>query len=241
MIGLREEMKHTTMKKGILLVFLLLFIVTFSGCGNKTVLTGKTAEKALQEAKTLNFSGNLDDTGSISDIEADGRIVGRVEEHGSLYDTHLRVIIGGKDKFFLRYVTGEPVNNQKKNVSGTTYGYYNTKNECVGYAQERWIKGKGYQLVFLDKKGKSRGCYAVMKDYYDEKDRATEICVKKDKQIGTSVCRLDNYLKRTFDVRIKKNKNKENNLEYLDMIAVYWKENYNLHMKYYNNDRGNIR
>ena len=232
--SLEREVNNVAVKKFAALAAVLCLIIILAGCGGdkmKKILTGKEAEAALQNAKTLDFTGDLDDTYASSDIVADGKIVGKVQEYGLLSDARLRVIVGGREKYYLKYVTGEPVNHKGKNPSATTYGYYNQKHKCVGYAQERLIDGKEYRFVFLDAKGKPTGSYADMMNYQENGDEATELYQQKDRRIGHSVSQLEDYVNGLFTISMK-TRDRGKNLRYLDKIAVYWMEKSHIRLEY---------
>ena len=57
----------------------------------------------------------------------------------------------------MKFVTDEPINNIDGVIAGTTYGYYDKNNQCLGYAQKRVFENENlereYYLVFMDADG----------------------------------------------------------------------------------------
>ncbi|MBP8715292.1 MAG: hypothetical protein KBH85_07870 [Lachnospiraceae bacterium] len=70
-------------RSGIFISLLLAGTLAIAGCGNKQPkLSGDEAKEALNNAEKLYFTGNLSDVNTYSNISADDKTAGYVEESG---------------------------------------------------------------------------------------------------------------------------------------------------------------
>ena len=129
------------------------------GCRNSNVESYASAEEAKQamsQCRTFLVEGDLDEVNQEGNILADGKIAGRLKETGIL-NTKWTVSVDGKTWFWMKFVTDEPINNIDGVIAGTTYGYYDENNQCLGYAQKRLFENENlereYYLVFMDADG----------------------------------------------------------------------------------------
>lgn len=127
-----------------------------AGCSDtsQTVISDvQEAKDALNTASSIYFNGNLEDVNQKTNILADEAVAGRMEESG-IFNTKWTVTVGGETWFYVKIVTDEPINeNTDEYVSAATYGYYDENDNCLGYAQERAIRGDdghGYYFYFMD-------------------------------------------------------------------------------------------
>ena len=149
-------------------------IMLFSGCGVSDIdfSDEDAAKKALNSAFNVYIEGNLANPCQSGNILADGQVAGYMKETGIL-DIKWTVSIGKNTWFYVKFVTDEPINNVEGVITGTTYGYYDSNDNCLGYAQKRYIEtvyGTDYYMVFLDAEGNPKGYYSdeygkVMYDY----------------------------------------------------------------------------
>ena len=90
----------------------------------------------------------------------------------------------------MKFVTDEPINNIDGVIAGTTYGYYDENNQCLGYAQKRLFENENlereYYLVFMDAAGN-------LKDYLAE-ERGEELYDYEGNQIGSGKAELKGYI-----------------------------------------------
>ena len=128
------------------------------GCRKSNVESYASAEEAKQamsQCRTFLVEGDLDEVNQEGNILADGKIAGRLKETGIL-NTKWTVSVDGKTWFWMKFVTDEPINNIDGVIAGTTYGYYDENNQCLGYAQKRLFENENlereYYLVFMDEK-----------------------------------------------------------------------------------------
>ena len=114
------------------------------GCRKSNVESYASAEEAKQamsQCRTFLVEGDLDEVNQEGNILADGKIAGRLKETGIL-NTKWTVSVDGKTWFWMKFVTDEPINNIDGVIAGTTYGYYDENNQCLGYAQKRLFENE---------------------------------------------------------------------------------------------------
>lgn len=138
---------------------LALMLVSCSDTSRVVISDSQAAKEALNTASSVYFNGNLDDVNQKTDILADEAVAGRMEESG-FFNTKWTVTVGGETWFYLKIVTDEPINeNTDEYVSASTYGYYDENDNCLGYAQQRAIRGDdshAYYFYFMDADKKLR-------------------------------------------------------------------------------------
>lgn len=192
---------------------LLTSVMMLSACGDdKPKLTGEAATKALDNATSLYFTGNVKDVNVYSDILVDKKNAGYIEETG-FWNGRYTVYVNEKEVFHIKIVTDEPINNVK-GVTATTYGYYDKNDKCLGYAQERLLDDKEYHFVFLDAKEK-------LKDYTTD-DKVTAIYNSKNKKIGSVTADMDGIFGDDFHIQIDTNSSGKD-VEFIDKVAMYVK------------------
>lgn len=154
------------MKKRIC-IGLLVSCIVLAGCGrtastNRVLTISEAAKEALSTASSVVVKGELDEVNQQGDILADDKVAAYVIESG-FFDTKWTVSVDGEDWFYVKYVTDELVNNMDGVNSGSTYGYYDMDDNCLGYAQDRIIETdaleRDYYMVFLDAEGNPREDY----------------------------------------------------------------------------------
>lgn len=162
------------------------------GCRKSNVESYASAEEAKQamsQCRTFLVEGDLDEVNQEGNILADGKIAGRLKETGIL-NTKWTVSVDGKTWFWMKFVTDEPINNIDGVIAGTTYGYYDENNQCLGYAQKRLFENENlereYYLVFMDADGN-------LKDYLAE-ERGEEFYDYEGNQIGSGKAELKGYI-----------------------------------------------
>ena len=162
------------------------------GCRKSIVESYASAEEAKQamsQCRTFLVEGDLDEVNQEGNILADGKIAGRLKETGIL-NTKWTVSVDGKTWFWMKFVTDEPINNIDGVIAGTTYGYYDENNQCLGYAQKRLFENENlereYYLVFMDADGN-------LKDYLAE-ERGEELYDYEGNQIGSGKAELKGYI-----------------------------------------------
>ena len=127
------------------------------GCGAtepaETISDALDAKEILNTASTIYMEGDVEAPNQSTDILADGVEAGHMEESG-LVDIRWTVTVGGETWFYMKMVTDEPVNEDTDDyVTASTYGFYDANDNCLGYAQERALKGDettGYYFYFMD-------------------------------------------------------------------------------------------
>ena len=186
---MRERSKRRKLVSAAMILCILASML--SGCGKsdrESYASAEEAKQAMNQCRTFVVEGDLEDVNQEGDILADGKRAGRLKETGIL-NTKWTVSVDGKTWFWIKFVTDEPINNIDGVIAGTTYGYYDENNRCLGYAQERLFENENlereYYLVFMDADGNP-------KDYLAE-EHGKELYNYDGSQIGSGKADLKCY------------------------------------------------
>lgn len=142
------------MKRKTLTRILLLFMFTailLTGCKAPEMEfdTADEAKEALDTASVIEIYSDLDSSRRKTKILADGKVAGYLQGN--------TVYIDGEEWFHIDYAKEEFIYQIPDVSSSTTYGYYDVDNQCLGYAQKRYLDttdgGRDDFLVFLDVDG----------------------------------------------------------------------------------------
>lgn len=137
-------------------------LLLLTGCSFAAKLeydSADAAKEALNTAETITFHCNLEDADAADNLRADGKVAGYVENKGIINNKWI-VSVDDVTWFYVRSVTDEPINDVEGVNSGGTYGFYDSSDRCLGYAQEQ-VSDEGYwERVFLDENGNEKGYYA---------------------------------------------------------------------------------
>lgn len=187
---MRERSKRRKLVSAAMILCILAAML--SGCGKsdrESYASAEEAKQAMNQCRTFVVEGDLDEVNQEGNILADGKIAGRLKETGIL-NTKWTVSVDGKTWFWMKFVTDEPINNIDGVIAGTTYGYYDENNQCLGYAQKRLFENENlereYYLVFMDADGN-------LKDYLAE-ERGEELYDYEGNQIGSGKADLKGYI-----------------------------------------------
>lgn len=187
---MRERSKRRKLVSAAMILCILAAML--SGCGKsdrESYASAEEAKQAMNQCRTFLVEGDLDEVNQEGNILADGKIAGRLKETGIL-NTKWTVSVDGKTWFWMKFVTDEPINNIDGVIAGTTYGYYDENNQCLGYAQKRLFENENlereYYLVFMDADGN-------LKDYLAE-ERGEELYDYEGNQIGSGKAELKGYI-----------------------------------------------
>lgn len=187
---MRERSKRRKLVSAAMILCILAAML--SGCGKsdrESYASAEEAKQAMNQCRTFVVEGDLEDVNQEGDILADGKRAGRLKETGIL-NTKWTVSVDGKTWFWIKFVTDEPINNIDGVIAGTTYGYYDENNQCLGYAQKRLFENENlereYYLVFMDADGNP-------KDYLAE-ERGEELYDYEGNQIGSGKAELKGYI-----------------------------------------------
>ena len=150
------------MKKGIALIAALVLSVLLLGCEEAvTYATADDAKAALNGQGVITIDGDFSEPNQASDIRVNNGFAGFMRETG-LINGKWTISANYEEWFYAKYVTGEPVNHQEGVNSGSTLGFYDIDDNCLGYAQERvdpnW--DNAYIVYFLDPDFTPIGLYA---------------------------------------------------------------------------------
>ena len=179
-------------------MILCILAAMLSGCGKsdrESYASAEEAKQAMNQCRTFVVEGDLEDVNQEGDILADGKRAGRLKETGIL-NTKWTVSVDGKTWFWIKFVTDEPINNIDGVIAGTTYGYYDENNRCLGYAQERLFENENlereYYLVFMDADGNPKDYLAEEHGKEDLKGYFLKECYTEiDTDPGVSVDAVD--------------------------------------------------
>lgn len=187
---MRERSKRRKLVSAAMILCILAAML--SGCGKsdrESYASAEEAKQAMNQCRTFVIEGDLEDVNQEGDILADGKTAGRLKETGIL-NTKWTVSVDGTTWFWMKFVTDEPINNIDGMISGTTYGYYDENNQCLGYAQKRLFENENlereYYLIFLDADGNP-------KDYLAE-EHGEELYDYDGNQIGSGKADLKGYI-----------------------------------------------
>lgn len=184
--------------------------LVLAACGTDK-LSGDEAWSALENADTIYLTGDLDDVNTFSDILADEKVVGRVQEKGMINNS-LVVSVDGEEAFCCKYVTSGEIMEANDGRVGTTYGYFDMDDNCLGYMQLRFGDGMAW-YAFLDADGNEKG-------YYMDEDLTTFLNAGGN-PIGSVEKEVDSMLTKAFHVTLKTYATQEK-VDYIDKFAVYW-------------------
>ena len=186
------------------------------GCGGASAIAfsnEEAAKDALNTAGTVHFDGDVKAVNQGTDILADGQVAGYMEETG-FFDTKWTVSVDGEDWFYVKYVTDEPINNMEGVNSGSTYGYYDMDDNCLGYAQDRIIETdaleRDYYMVFLDAEGNPR------EDYLAE-EKGRYLYDYDGNVIGEGYADMDSFFSDACHVEVQT----DTEMNFMDKFAMY--------------------
>ncbi len=193
-------------KKLICLLLAAALALSLAACGGEE-LSGEAAWAALENAETLALTGDLDDVNTFSDIAADEKIVGAIQEKGILNNTMV-VSVDGTEQFYYRFAK----NDEFWNNAGTTYACCDMDDNVLGYMHLLFANGASY-YAFCDAERNEKGYYL------DE--NLTAITDSAGKAIGSVEAELDSTISHAFHVTIKTLPG-DTTVDYIDKLAIYW-------------------
>ena len=133
--------------------------IMLTGCGGASEMefnSAGEAKEALNTASEIEIFADLYTESRKTDILADGKVAGTLRGN--------TVFVDGEEWFHMDYVTDDPINNREGVVSSTTYGFYDSENNCLGYAQLRYMDTadgeRDIYLVYMDAEGTEANYYA---------------------------------------------------------------------------------
>lgn len=191
-----------------------------SGCGVASKIEfsdAEAAKEALNTASTIYFSGDLEAVNQTTNILADEKVAGYMEESGFV-NTKWTVTVDDQTWFYLKLVNDGPVTEDEEDiVKAGTFGYYDENDNCLGYAQERARKseeGSAYYIYYLDADGNP-------KDYYtDEKGNYTYD--SEGNLIATGKAEMESMLSgRYCYVQIDMEEGSDTQIDFMDKMAMY--------------------
>ncbi len=195
------------MKKRLLCLLLAAALaLALAACGAEK-LSGDDAWAALKDAHEFYLTGDLDDINTFSDILADGKNVGKVQEKG-LFNNTMVVTIDGREQFYYRYAKDDEFWNN----ATTTYVCCDMDDNVLGYMHLLYGDGARY-YAFCDAQRNEKG-------YYIDEDLTT-FTNAAGEPIASCEAKLDSIATNAFHVEIKTYATQEK-IDYIDKLAVYW-------------------
>lgn len=203
-------------KKAACLMLITALSLSLAACGAEK-LSGDAAWAALEGANTLYLTGDLDDVNTFSDIAADEKIVGKVQEKGLINNTMV-VTVDDAEQFYYRYAKDDEFWND----AGMTYVCCDMDGNVLGYMQKLYGKGFSY-YAFCDADRNEKGYYL------DEE--LTTFTNGSGEPIGSVEAELDSFMSHAFHVTIKTYATQEK-VDYIDKLAAYWSAVHRLNSEY---------
>ena len=198
------------------MVFSVVLTLLLVSCGQKyPKLSGEAAWTALENAHSLYIKGDIDHVNVVSDLRADDHIVGKVKESG-IIDNRMYVVIDGEKQFYYKYETSGEIMN--RDDIGTTYGYYDMSDNCLGYMQLRFVNGAAI-FFFLNPD-------ETPKRYYMD-ENITTFYNENGVPIATAERVLDNIFTHKFHIEII-SLDSGIKIDYIDKLAVCWSAIYEI-------------
>lgn len=207
-------------KKGLAGLLLIgAMAVMLSGCDSPEVISDtQNAVEALNTAASIYLKGDLDQVNQKTDILADGKIAGRMEESGFL-NTRWTITAGGTTWFYMKIVLHEPINEDGENyVSGATFGFYDENDNCLGYAQKRGIlddDSHAYDYYFMDADENLKG-YRMEEqgEYFYDEDGNIIARADSAMDFGGRGCHIQIDMEEGFDTHI----------DFMDKMVMYYEQ-----------------
>ncbi len=190
------------------------------GCGEgpEKITQAQSAKDAMNTAASIYLTGDLEAVNQKTDILADGKVAGRMEESG-FFNTRWTVTAGDGTWFYMKIVTDEPINEDTEEyVSGNTFGFYDEADNCLGYAQKRGFRGdtgSGYDYYFMDAEQN-------LKDY-----RMEETGEYFTDMEGNVIARADSamdFTGRTCHIQIDMEKGSDARIDFMDKLPMYYEQ-----------------
>ncbi len=210
------------MKKKRLLGLLpaLVIAVLLPGCGEPAEQISDTqeAKEAMNAAAVIYLTGDTEAVNQESDILADGKVAGHMEESG-FFDTKWTVTAGGKTWFYMKIVTDEPINEDTEQyTSGNTFGFYDENGNCLGYAQERVLQndvGSGFCYYFMDESQN-------LKDYRMEE--TGRYFIDMDGNVLASADSAMDFGGSTCHIQINMEDGCDTQIDFMDKLVMYYEQ-----------------
>lgn len=174
-----------------------------------------SARDALNNAASIEVEGNLDAVLQSGNIRADGKVAAFLLEDG-FWNSHWTVSVDGDLWFYIKYVTDEPINNIEGVNTGTTYGYYDGDDNCLGYVQQRLVDtpdgDRDYYMVFLNADGSGKGLYAA---------RNGQTLYSEDGSVLATGSNHTNFFSNNCQVYVDMEEGCDVQVDFMDKMAMY--------------------
>lgn len=218
-------MKRRSIFSGLLVGSMVVLLSSCTVASDIDFSDSNEAKEAMNAATSILVEGDLDNINQAGDILADNQIAGFLEESGMI-DTKWTISVNEDPWFYLKFVTDEDINN--KDNASTTYGYYDSDDNCLGYAQLQYLENDdddySYYLIFMDENGNE-------KDYYASED-GDILYDSEGNEIGKGVAKQERKDSSKCYVEIDTDKDSE--VDLVDKMAMYLKLYKNLDEEYSN-------
>lgn len=199
------------------LVLAGIMAVMLSGCGEapETISDTKEATNALNTASSIYLKGDLDAVNQKTDILADDKVAGRMEESGFI-NTKWTVTTGGETWFYMKIVTDEPINESTDEyATASTFGFYDENDNCLGYAQKRGSRiddSHAYYYYFMD-------ADKNLKDYRMEENG--EYFIDEDDNVIARADSAMDFTGNTCHIQIDMEEGFDTQIDFMDKLVMY--------------------
>ena len=190
------------------------------GCGEAPESTSdaQAAQDALDTAAVIYLTGDLEAVNQKTDVLADGKTAGYMEESGFL-NAKWTVTTGGETWFYMKFVTDEPINvDSDEYVSGNTFGFYDENDNCVGYAQKRTTRGDdghGYYYYFMDAEQNLKDyCMEETGEYFMDWDGNVLAQADSGMDFSGNTCHIQINMEEGCDTQI----------DFMDKLVMYYEQ-----------------
>ena len=219
-------------RKGITAVLLAVGIMaSLTGCGAAKIEyeDAAAAQKALNTAQTVSLKGELNQVNQQTNILADDKVAAYVVESG-FWNTKWTISVDGETWFCMKEMDDDDVNDVEGVKPGSTYGFYDSEDNCIGYSQVQYMDDSDdeddYYLIFMDEEG-------ILKDYFALAD-GTAVYDWDGNLIATGSGEKKNMFSDKCNFEIKMEKDSKVQIDFTDKFAIYEKLFANLRERYSN-------
>lgn len=208
----------TTKQQAALLLTGAVLMLTACGEAPETITDAQVARDTLNTAASIYLTGDLDDVNQKTDILADEKVAGRMEESGFL-NTKWTVTAGSETWFYMKIVTDEPINEDTDEyVSAATFGFYDENDNCLGYAQQRAIRdddSHGYYYYFMDAAENLKDyCMEETGEYFMDMDGNVLAEADSAMDFGGNSCHVQINMVEGSDAQI----------DFMDKLVMYYEQ-----------------
>lgn len=148
---------------GIIIYFVQHFLEHSKYTSGKIDMTSEEAYQTMETAEQILIKGDFDDWTQKPSIWVDNHYLGNLVEKG-IINWRVKLLAGEEEMFRIRYDDID----LDEGVTGNTYGYFDSDDQAIGYAEETLepLKDgtKDYVYLFYDQNKNKKAYYYYGKD-----------------------------------------------------------------------------